>query len=119
MLTFDRARDYAERRHKEIAKDHELLQNKLRQAQSERTRICNILDVKCRELTDLQKEVERLKEDVNVRDVKLKWTQNKLKTEMECQKETQQKLDKATVIGLYRTKTTLLVPRVIPRLSEM
>lgn len=66
--------------------------------QGERTRICNILDGKCREVTDLQKEVEKFKEDVNMRDIKLKWTQNKLKSEMDTQKETQQKLDKATVI---------------------
>ncbi|XP_043290004.1 coiled-coil domain-containing protein 186-like isoform X2 [Venturia canescens] len=96
LIDTQRAREFAERRYKEIAKDYELLQNKLRQAQSERTRICNILDTKCRELTDSQKEVEKLKEDVNVRDVKLKWTQTKLKTEMESHKETQQKLDKAT-----------------------
>lgn len=66
--------------------------------QGERTRICNILDGKCREVIDLQKEVEKLKEDVNMRDIKLKWTQNKLKTEIDLQKETQQKLEKATVI---------------------
>ena len=52
-------------------------------------------------MTDLQKEVERLKEDVKMRDIKLQWTQNKLKTEMDLQKETQQKLDKAMVIILY------------------
>ena len=43
----------------------------------------------------------RLKEDVKMRDIKLQWTQNKLKTEMDLQKETQQKLDKAMVIILY------------------
>lgn len=79
----------------------ETLQNKLREMQGERTRICNILSNKHREMTDLQKEVERLKEDVKMRDIKLQWTQNKLKTEMDLQKETQQKLDKAMVIILY------------------
>lgn len=70
--------------------------------QGERARICNILDGKHRELTDLQKEVDKLREDVNMRDIKLKWTQNKLKTEMDLQKETQQKLDKAMVITLKK-----------------
>lgn len=73
------------------------MQNKLRQTQGERTRICNIMDGKCREIVDLQKEIEKLKEETKFKDVKLKWTQNKLKTEIDLQKETQQKLDKALV----------------------
>ncbi|XP_012288999.1 coiled-coil domain-containing protein 186 [Orussus abietinus] len=97
LIDTQRARDSAERKVKEMTKEQELLQGKLRQIQGERTRICNILDGKCHELTDLHKETERLKEEVNVRDVKLKWAQNKLKSEMDVQKETQQKLDKATL----------------------
>ncbi|XP_053998064.1 coiled-coil domain-containing protein 186-like isoform X1 [Hylaeus anthracinus] len=96
LIDTQRAREYAERKAKESGKQQELLQSKLREMQGERTRICNILDGRCREVTELQKEVEKLKEDVNMRDIKLKWTQNKLKTEMDLQKETQQKLDKAT-----------------------
>ncbi|XP_020288076.1 coiled-coil domain-containing protein 186 isoform X2 [Pseudomyrmex gracilis] len=95
LIEANRAKDCAERRIKELLKDQELLQNKLRQSQGERARICNILDGKCRETGELQKEIERLKEDVKAKEVKLKWTQTKLKTEMETQKETQQKLDKA------------------------
>ncbi|KAG7200853.1 hypothetical protein KM043_003218 [Ampulex compressa] len=95
LIDTQKARDNAECKIKEITREHELLQNKLRQSQGERTRICNILDGKCKELADLQREVERLREDLKMRDVKLKWTQTKLKTEMDVQKETQQKLDKA------------------------
>lgn len=93
----DRAKECAERRAKELQRDQELLQNKLRQSQGERTRICSILDGKCREITELQREMERLKEDVKMKEIKLKWSQNKLKTEMDLQKETQQKLDKTLV----------------------
>lgn len=78
----------------------EVLQSKLREMQGERARICNILTGKHREVTDLQREVEKLKEDVKMRDIKLQWTQNKLKMEMDLQKETQQKLDKTTVMTL-------------------
>ncbi|XP_018375182.1 PREDICTED: coiled-coil domain-containing protein 186 isoform X3 [Trachymyrmex cornetzi] len=95
LIDTQRARDSTERKVKELLKDQELLQNKLRQTQGERVRICNILDGKCREVTDFQKEIENLKEDVKLKEIKLKWTQTKLKTEMESQKETQQKLDKA------------------------
>lgn len=93
----NRAKECAERRVREVVKDQELLQNKLRQTQGERTRICNILDGKCREITEVQKETEKLREDVKMKEIKLKWSQTKLKTEMELQKETQQKLDKALV----------------------
>lgn len=95
--TTHRARDSTECKVKKLLKDQELLQNKLRQTQGERARICNILDGKCREVTDFQKEIENLKEDVKLKEIKLKWTQTKLKTEMESQKDTQQKLDKALV----------------------
>nr|XP_003701393.2 PREDICTED: uncharacterized protein LOC100882727 [Megachile rotundata] len=97
LIDTQRAREYAERKVKEMIKQQESLQCKLREMQGERARICNILDGKHREVTDLQKEVDKLREDVNMRDIKLKWTQNKLKTEMDLQKETQQKLDKAMI----------------------
>ncbi|KAL6432709.1 hypothetical protein ACFW04_006252 [Cataglyphis niger] len=95
LIDSKRAVDCTEHKIKELLKDQELLQNKLRQTQGERTRICNIMDGKCREIADLQKEIERLKEDNKMKEIKLKWTQNKLKTEMDSQKDTQQKLDKA------------------------
>ncbi|XP_018313701.1 coiled-coil domain-containing protein 186 isoform X2 [Mycetomoellerius zeteki] len=95
LIDTQRARDSTECKVKKLLKDQELLQNKLRQTQGERARICNILDGKCREVTDFQKEIENLKEDVKLKEIKLKWTQTKLKTEMESQKDTQQKLDKA------------------------
>ncbi|XP_011312071.1 coiled-coil domain-containing protein 186 isoform X2 [Fopius arisanus] len=95
LIDTQRARDVAEKKGKDSTRECELLQSKLKQALGERTRICGILDTKCKELVECQKEVERLKEDVSVKDVKLKWSQTKLKTEMEMQKETQQKLDKA------------------------
>lgn len=82
---------------KELLKDQEALQYKLRQTQGERTRICNILDARRREITDHQKEIEKLKEEAKMKEIQLKWTQNKLKTEMDSQKDTQQKLDKALV----------------------
>ena len=50
---------------------------------------------------EIQKQVDRLKEEMSMKDVKLKWTQNKLKSEMDIQKETQQKLEVATVTKIY------------------
>ncbi|OAD59886.1 hypothetical protein WN48_06451, partial [Eufriesea mexicana] len=95
LIDTQRAKECAERKVKEMTTQQEALQSKLREMQGERNRICNILSGKHREITDLQKEVDKLKEDVKMRDIKLQWTQNKLKTEIDLQKETQQKLDKA------------------------
>ncbi|XP_032667819.1 coiled-coil domain-containing protein 186 isoform X2 [Odontomachus brunneus] len=97
LIDSQRARDSAERKVKELLKDQEALQYKLRQTQGERTRICNILDAGRREIVDHQKEIEKLKEDAKTKEVQLKWTQTKLRTEMELQKDTQQKLDKALI----------------------
>lgn len=97
LIDTQRAKESAERKVKEMTMQQETLHSKLREMQGERGRICNILTGKHREVTDLQREVEKLKEDVKMRDIKLQWTQNKLKTEMDLQKETQQKLDKATI----------------------
>ncbi|XP_076758547.1 coiled-coil domain-containing protein 186 [Xylocopa sonorina] len=97
LIDTQRARESAERKVKEMTAQQEALQSKLREMQGERSRICNILSGKHREVTDLHKEVERLREDVKMRDIKLQWTQNKLKLEMDLQKETQQKLDKVTI----------------------
>lgn len=55
------------------------------------------MDAGRREISDHQKEIEKLKEDAKMKEVQLKWTQSKLRTEMELQKDTQQKLDKALV----------------------
>ncbi|CAL7937946.1 unnamed protein product [Xylocopa violacea] len=97
LIDTQRAKESAERKVKEMTAQQEALQSKLREMQGERSRICNILSGKHREVTDLHKEVERLREDVKMRDIKLQWTQNKLKSEMDLQKETQQKLDKVTI----------------------
>ncbi|XP_017886485.1 coiled-coil domain-containing protein 186-like isoform X2 [Ceratina calcarata] len=96
LIDTRRAKENAERKLKEMMSQQEGLRCKLREMQAERGRMCNVLTGKHRELTDLQKEVEKLREDVKMRDVKLHWTQNKLRTEMDAQKETRQRLERAT-----------------------
>ncbi|XP_044018061.1 coiled-coil domain-containing protein 186 isoform X2 [Aphidius gifuensis] len=95
LIDTQRLKDSAEKKVKELSRDNENFQLKLKQLQGERTRICGILDTKCRELIDAQKDIEKYKEDCNVKDVKLKWLQNKLKNETDIQKDIQQKLDNA------------------------
>ncbi|XP_014478393.1 PREDICTED: coiled-coil domain-containing protein 186 isoform X2 [Dinoponera quadriceps] len=95
LIDSQRATDTAERKVKELVKDQEALQYKLRQTQGERTRICSILDTRRREIADHQKEIEKLKEEARMKEIQFKWALNKLKTETDSQKDTQQKLDKA------------------------
>ncbi|ROT66963.1 hypothetical protein C7M84_014963 [Penaeus vannamei] len=61
----------------------------------ERARICQTLDTKVQKINSFQREVDRLKEEVSSREVKIKWAQTKLKSEMDAHKETQAKLDRA------------------------
>ncbi|XP_047001875.1 coiled-coil domain-containing protein 186-like isoform X2 [Schistocerca americana] len=89
-------REAADRRLKDAVKEREALSAKLRTAAAEKTRVCQMLDAKCHELTSMQKETERLKDDLNNRDIKIKWLQNKLRSETETHKETQAKVDKLT-----------------------
>ncbi|XP_025155073.1 coiled-coil domain-containing protein 186 isoform X2 [Harpegnathos saltator] len=95
LIDSQRTKNSAECKVKELLKDQEVLQCKLRQTQGERVRICDILEVRRREIVDHQKEIEKLKEDAKMKEIQLKWAQNKLKTEMDSQKDTQQKLDRA------------------------
>lgn len=116
-----RSRDAADRKVKELSKENELLQTKLRQMQNERTRICTILDSKCNELVEQQKLAEKFKEEVNMKDVKLTWVQNKWKTEMEVHKETQQKLDKVNVCNftqIIKKRKNFVLPNFITKIFD-
>ncbi|XP_034948201.1 coiled-coil domain-containing protein 186 isoform X2 [Chelonus insularis] len=97
LLDNQKAKNLAEKKIKDLARDYEMLECKWKHAHNERIRISNILDARSKELLELQKEVDKLKEDIDVREVKLKWTQTKLKSEMEMHKETHEKLDKALI----------------------
>ncbi|XP_046386886.1 coiled-coil domain-containing protein 186-like isoform X2 [Ischnura elegans] len=86
-------RDNLDKKLREAVKEREILVSKVKAMNGEKARICLILDGKCNELTEVQKENEKLKEELNLREVKLKWTQNKLKIETEGHKEVREKLE--------------------------
>lgn len=50
------------------------------------TLIYKIFYLQTTDLSTAHKEIDRLKEEINGRDIKIKWTQNKLKTEIEAHK---------------------------------
>ncbi|XP_057328872.1 coiled-coil domain-containing protein 186 isoform X2 [Microplitis mediator] len=94
-LDLQRTLDQSHSRLKQLTSDNEIITSKLKTAFNERSRVAQMLDVKCRELIDAQKELEKLREDLDIREVKLKWTQTKLKSETQLHKETADKLEKA------------------------
>lgn len=96
-LDLQRNLEQSHSRLKQLTSDNEVLTSKLKTAFNERSRVTQMLDVKCRELIDAQKELEKLREDLDLREVKLKWTQTKLKSELQSHKETSDKLEKASL----------------------
>ncbi|XP_070540029.1 coiled-coil domain-containing protein 186-like isoform X2 [Ptychodera flava] len=66
----------------------------LKTIKAERNKYKSQFDAKDSEIANLQKEVEKLKEEINSQGIKVKWAQNKLKTELDSHKETKLKLQK-------------------------
>lgn len=95
VIVARKQKEAAEKKMKEMEKERENLLGKNKMLISERARICQTLDTKVQKNNWYQREVDRLKEEVNGRDIKIKWTQAKLKSEMEAYQECQGKLDRA------------------------
>ncbi|XP_065171119.1 coiled-coil domain-containing protein 186 isoform X2 [Atheta coriaria] len=93
VLKQQTAKEAAEKRMKEIQREHDLLQHKLTMMGNEKSRICQMLDNKCYELKSSQQETERCKTDLGALETKLKWSQNSLKTEIELRKEAENKAE--------------------------
>ncbi|XP_037282619.2 coiled-coil domain-containing protein 186 isoform X2 [Rhipicephalus microplus] len=90
-----RALEDMEKKYREAVKDRDQHFSRVRSLNNERARLCSSLDTKLADMAKLQKEQERLKEELSARDIKIKWAQNKLKTEVDAHKETQAKLEQA------------------------
>ncbi|CAG0880028.1 unnamed protein product [Darwinula stevensoni] len=84
-----------DKRMREMFKEREGLNNRIKILSADKVKLGNNLDAKCSEACQLVKEIEQLKEEINSRDIKIKWGQNKLKSEIENHKETQGKFEKA------------------------
>ncbi|XP_042220559.1 coiled-coil domain-containing protein 186-like, partial [Homarus americanus] len=97
VIVAKKQKEAVEKKMKEMEREREQLIAKTKMLISERARICQTLDTKIQKNNWYQREVERLKEEVNSRDIKIKWAQNKLKTELDARQEAQGKLDRALV----------------------
>ncbi|XP_013146569.1 PREDICTED: coiled-coil domain-containing protein 186 isoform X2 [Papilio polytes] len=72
----------------------ELLSGKLKSAHSEKQRICQLYDDKCHELQNSDRETNKLREDLKELEGRLKWTQSKLRMEMDAYKESSERAEK-------------------------
>ncbi|XP_034245355.1 coiled-coil domain-containing protein 186 isoform X2 [Thrips palmi] len=85
VITVRKDLELAERRLREANKARDLLSDRLKTVQSEKEKANNALETKGQEFSIVNRENQRLKED-------LKWTQNKLKMESESKKEAEQRI---------------------------
>ncbi|XP_062531840.1 coiled-coil domain-containing protein 186 isoform X1 [Bombyx mori] len=89
-----RAAEKAAKSEKCALNEVELLNNKLRSAAAEKTRICQLYDDKCHEVQKNEREVSKLREDLRELEGRLKWTQSKLRMEMDAYRESSERVEK-------------------------
>ncbi|XP_028028280.1 coiled-coil domain-containing protein 186 isoform X2 [Bombyx mandarina] len=89
-----RAAEKAAKSEKCALNEVELLNNKLRSAAGEKTRICQLYDDKCHEVQKNERQVSKLREDLRELEGRLKWTQSKLRMEMDAYRESSERAEK-------------------------
>ncbi|NXG68668.1 CC186 protein, partial [Baryphthengus martii] len=94
-LDLRKEKEILERRVRDANKEIEKHTNKIKQLSQEKGRLHQLYEAKDGEATRLNKEIEKLKEEINSHVIKVKWAQNKLKTEMDSHKETKERLKDA------------------------
>ncbi|NWJ07050.1 CC186 protein, partial [Crypturellus undulatus] len=95
-LDLRKEKEILERRIRDANKEIEKHTNKIKQLSQEKGRLHQLYETKDGEATRLNREIEKLKEEINSHVIKVKWAQNKLKTEMDSHKETKDRLKDAT-----------------------
>ncbi|NXF97341.1 CC186 protein, partial [Eubucco bourcierii] len=91
-LDLRKEKEILERRVRDANKEIEKHANKIKQLSQEKGRLHQLYETKDSEATRLSKDIEKLKEEINSHVIKVKWAQNKLKTEMDSHKETKERL---------------------------
>ncbi|XP_025951934.2 coiled-coil domain-containing protein 186 [Dromaius novaehollandiae] len=95
-LDLRKEKEILERRMRDANKEIEKHTNKIKQLSQEKGRLHQLYETKDGEATRLNREIEKMKEEINSHVIKVKWAQNKLKTEMDSHKETKDRLKDAT-----------------------
>ncbi|XP_034049719.1 coiled-coil domain-containing protein 186-like isoform X2 [Thalassophryne amazonica] len=95
-LDLRRDKEGLEKRLREATKEVDRQALRGNQLAQDKGRLQQLHDSKEGEVSRLTREVEKLKEEINSHLIKVKWAQNKLKTEMDAHKETKDKLRETT-----------------------
>nr|XP_020460681.1 coiled-coil domain-containing protein 186 isoform X3 [Monopterus albus] len=95
-LDLRRDKESIEKRLREATKEVDRQAHRGNQLAQEKGRLQQLYDVKEGEVSRLSREVEKLKEEINSHLIKVKWAQNKLKSEADAHKETKDKLRETT-----------------------
>ncbi|KAL8615824.1 hypothetical protein ACOMHN_048532 [Nucella lapillus] len=88
--------DKMEARVRDMLKEKEFTNNKMRAAMAEKQKAVADLKVRTGEMAVIHKELEKLREEMSSADYRIKWHQNKLKSELDAHKETKVSLEKTT-----------------------
>ncbi|XP_020843760.1 coiled-coil domain-containing protein 186 isoform X2 [Phascolarctos cinereus] len=102
-LDLRKEKEGLERKLRDANKEIEKHVHKVKQLSQEKGRLHQLYETKESDASRMSREIEKLKEDINSHVIKVKWAQNKLKTEMDSHKETKDKL-KETTIKLTQAK---------------
>ncbi|NWI85097.1 CC186 protein, partial [Pitta sordida] len=94
-LDLRKEKEILERKVRDANKEIEKHTNKIKQLSQEKGRLHQLYESKDGEATRLNREIEKLKEEINSHVIKVKWAQNKLKTETDSHKETKERLKDA------------------------
>ncbi|XP_060809276.1 coiled-coil domain-containing protein 186 [Amyelois transitella] len=89
-----RAAEKAAAAERAAVSETELLSNKLKSAHVEKQRICQLYDDKCHELSNKEREVAKVREELRELEGRLKWTQSKLRVEMDAYKDSSERAEK-------------------------
>ncbi|XP_078589210.1 coiled-coil domain-containing protein 186-like [Branchiostoma floridae x Branchiostoma japonicum] len=94
LLDLTKVNETLERRLKDALREREGLVGRLKQFHAESQKVRQQADNKDSEVSARNKEMDKLKEEMNSHIIKVRWSQNKLKTETEAHKETKAELEK-------------------------
>ncbi|XP_023652757.2 coiled-coil domain-containing protein 186 [Paramormyrops kingsleyae] len=95
-LDLRRDKEQLERRLREASREVEKQALRGNQLAQDKGRLQQLLEAKEGEATRLTRELEKMKEEINSHIIKVKWAQNKLKSESDANRETKDKLRETT-----------------------
>ncbi|OCT71269.1 coiled-coil domain-containing protein 186 [Xenopus laevis] len=96
-LDLRKEKEVLERKLREANKEIEKSSNRIKLLTQEKGRLHQLCESKESETSRQNRDIEKLKEEVNSYAIKVKWANNKLKTELETHKETKDRLQNTTV----------------------